>query len=663
LPSDAALNVVYSISQPAELPEHLVQTIIEKAEGNPFFLEELTRAVIEHRDCQAEMIVPDTIQGVLSARIDRLPEKHKHLLQTASVLGREFSPRLLGEVWDGSGALDALLSELKRLEFLFERTGAEESLYVFKHALTQEVAYESLLTSRRRALHAAVGRTLETFYAERLAERAEELAHHLTLGEVWEKAFVYLCTAGEKARQAFANQEAIAFYTQAIDVSGRITPSLDEAQLLPVYEGRGLVWRLLTKYDDAIADFQVMLQMARASGNQHMEGESLCYLAYAHHQKMSEDHMPFVEQYAQEALQLSQKTGDQKVRARSLVSLGTVEQVRGNLSEAVKKLEESFHIIRRGGYTDSLPPALLLLSAQNYWQGNFQSALRLSQEGVDVSRAIFDGFHELFCFGFLCQSHWSCGNYGKALVVLHEAMTKAHERENKFFLGRLTNTLGWFYHECGDIARAIEYDSESMELGRTSRVSNVEVSALINLGLDYLAFGQHDRAHSYLAPTLDRVEREAFGAHRWRWTIRLHIGLAELSYTTGDYDQALRYVEEGLKEAQRASSQKYVALGWALRGKIIAKLGDTETAGAELQRAFTLADQLQSPSLIYPIAYDLGQWNESTGNERDAMSLYGKAKATIEQMATAVEDEALRSTFLQSALVQEIHERATRLGG
>jgi tetratricopeptide (TPR) repeat protein len=144
--------------------------------------------------------------------------------------------------------------------------------------------------------------------------------------------------------------------------------------------------------------------------------------------------------------------------------------------------------------------------------------------------------------------------------------------------------------------------------------------------------------------------------------MRIFTGLAELAYTTGDYDQALRYVEAGLKEAQRTCSQKYVALGWALRGKIIAKLGDTDTAGTELQRAFSLAEQLQSPSLIYPIAYDLGQWHESIGKEREAAALYGKAKATTEQMATAVEDEVLRSAFLQSALVQEIHERVARLG-
>jgi hypothetical protein len=122
-------------------------------------------------------------------------------------------------------------------------------------------------------------------------------------------------------------------------------------------------------------------------------------------------------------------------------------------------------------------------------------------------------------------------------------------------------------------------------------------------------------------------------------------------------------VEEGLKEAQSTNSQKYIALGWALRGKIAAQLGDTDAAGTDLQRAFTLADQLQSPSLIYPIAYDLGQRHESAGQEREAVTFYGKSKATIEQMVTAMDDDALRSTFLQSALVQEIHERATRLGG
>jgi class 3 adenylate cyclase/tetratricopeptide (TPR) repeat protein len=657
-----AITIVHSTGPQQALPEHLEQVIIAKAQGNPFFLEELTRAVIEQGGTAAAIDVPDTIQGVLSARIDRLPEVHKRLLQTASVLGREFSPTLLRAIWDGRETLEPLLLDLKRLEFLYEQTSAEGTSYVFKHALTQEVAYDSLLTTRRQVLHAAAGHAMERLSQEWLMERAEALAHHFTRGEVWEKAFGYLARSGEKARQVYANQEAIAFYTQALEVSQRVLPSVEAAQLLPVYKGRGQVWFLLTKYDEAIADFQMMRQMARASGHPHQEGESLCHLASAHYQKQSEDHLPLVEHYTQEAQHLAQRLGDANILAQSLTSLGSVAMWRGNMEEAERHVAESLQISRREGYKDALVPTLQSLSSLAYWRGHWQSAIHCAQEGVTVARDVHDGFHELRCLANLSLAQWSRGDYPQAFRVTHEVLIKAREWHNMFALSRMQNHLGWFYRELGAVSRAIELDQESTDLGRTHGISNVEISALINLGLDYLTLGQHGRAESSLASTLDRVVRAAVGTHRWRWQIRLLIGLAELSYRTGDYEQAFHYVDEGLQEAQRTSSQKYVALGWTLRGKIIAQLGDTATAGSALQRAVSLAEQLQSPSLLYPIAYDLGQWNESTGKERAAAALYGKAKATIAQMAAAVEDDALRSTFLQSALVQEIHERAARLG-
>jgi tetratricopeptide (TPR) repeat protein len=397
-------------------------------------------------------------------------------------------------------------------------------------------------------------------------------------------------------------------------VSGRTIPPLDAARLPPVYEGRGLVWTLQTKYDEAIVDFQMMRQMARAAGNPH-------------------------------------KT-----------SLGFVHQVRGNLREADRKLEESLQISRREGYKDSLSQNLLWLSAHAYWQGDSQRAIQLGQEGLAVAREIHDGLSELIDLAFLPLAYWSAGDYAHALSVLREGMTKAKERENRFIVGRLMNTLGWFHSEFGAVSRAIDYDYESMELGRSHAISNVEISALINLGLDHIALGQYERARSYFEPTLDRMQREAFGAHRWRWKVRLLIGLAELFYTTGAYEQALHYVEEGLKEARTTSAQKYVAKGLALRGKILGRLGHGSAAGGELQQAFTLAEQLDNPRLFYPIAYDLGQWYESAGQEQHAAMLYGKAKATIEHMATAVEDQALRSIFLQSAPVQAILERVARTG-
>jgi class 3 adenylate cyclase/tetratricopeptide (TPR) repeat protein len=667
-------TLIASVLGVAEIPRDLRELISRKGEGNPLYLEEITRSFLEREIIQREGTgyrlrraltpndVPETIQDIIVSRLDRLSEHQKRTIQTAAVIGREFAVRLLRHIADIQEQLDDCLSELKNLELIYEKNVFPDLEYIFKHVLTQEAAYNSLLSTRRTRLHMAIGLAIEELHQERLAERYEELAHHFTQGEAWEKAFHYLTRSGDKARQAYANHEAIAFYTQGIEVSRGITPALDEAQLLPVYEGRGLVCMLQTRYDEAIADFQIMRQLARASGNPQKEGESLGHLAFVHWAKFSEDQLPFVEQYAQEAMQLFQQTRDQKILARSLTSLGLVHQWRGNLQEADRKLEESLQISRREGYKDSLAQNLLWLSAHAYWQGNSQRAIPLGQESWAVARDIHDGFSELISLAFLCLEFWSAGNYAQALHVLHEGMTKAKERDNKFILGRLTNTLGWFHSEFGDISRAVEYDHASMELGRTSGVSNVEISALINLGLDYLALGQHARASSYLEPTLERVERGASGAHRWRWKVRLLTGLAELAYTTEAYEQALRYVEDGLREAQATSSQKYVAKGWGLRGKILTALGHGEAAGAELQRALALAEQLQSPALLYPIADDLGQWYDGTGKERESATLYSMAKATIERMATAVEDQALRTIFLQSASVQAIHERIARMG-
>jgi class 3 adenylate cyclase/tetratricopeptide (TPR) repeat protein len=667
--SDSAELVQYILVGGEVAPE-LRELILSRTGGNPLFMEEFAHSLLENGSIQrkdhqyvlssepSSIQVPDTIQGIIAARMDRLEDNLKRTMQVASVIGRDFAFRILQTITGMREELKTYLLNLQGLEFIYEKSLFPELEYIFKHALTQEVAYNSLLHKRRKEIHGKIGKAIEQIYAERLEEFYEMLAYHFDQGEVWEKAFLYLFKSGDKARQAYASHEAIAFYTHAIEVSGRITPALEKQELFPVYERRGLVWLLLTKLDEAIADFQMMRQMTRASGNQRKEGESLGHLALAHLQKFSEEHLPLVEQYAQEAMQLSQQTGDQKILAKSLSSLGIVHQARGNLPEADRNLESSIQISRREEFKESLSQSIAFLGLQAYWQGHFQRAVHIGQEGLAVSRDIHDGFNELLNLGNLGLAYCGVGNYAEAFRVLHEGIRKAKERDSKFGIGRMTNTLGWLHSEFGDVVSAVEYDQESKELARMYRVSNVEISALINLGLDYFLLGQYERALSYLEPTLERVEHEAFGAHRWRWKMRLLIGLAEVHYAAGVYEQALRYVEEGIKEAQATSSQKYVAKGWALRGKIVAKLGDGDAAGAELQRAHTLAEQLHSPALFYRIAYDLGQWYETAGQEQEAAILYGKAKAAAEHMATAIEDEALRAIFLKSAPVQAIYDCA-----
>jgi len=652
------------------LPETLKSRILSQAEGNPFYVEEVIRSLIDRgaivldeasgrwqaTQDVSSIPIPDTLHGVLMARIDRLHEETRRVLQLAAVIGRIFLHRILAAISEEERELDGQLIALQREEMIRERARLPELEYIFKHELTREAAYEGLLKKQRRVFHPQVAEALERLFPERIEEQLGLLAHHFTQAEAWEKAFLYLIRSGHRARRAYANHEAIAFYTQALEVSDRITPSVDEAELLPVYEGRGVVFRLLRRLAEAIADFGMMRQMASALGNQQKEGESLFNLATVHYWRGADHEISMAEQYAQEAVRLAQLTGDQRTVAGSLTSLGLVDQTRGKLQEADRKFEESLLISRQEGYKDFMSTNLGWLGACAGFLGKYERAVATLTDGLAVARDINDGLGELVCLAFLSLAQVHLGNYGAAINTIQECKAKAEALGNPFFFARMPNHLAWIHRLFGDFSRAEALDRESAELGSPVSMPYAEISALINLGADYLGLGQVERARSHLVEVLERIESGEYGAHKILWAPRLRNTLAEACLAMGDHEEALRYVEEGLSISVASSLQKRMAEGWALRGRILAHLGKAEAAGADLQRAFALAEKLNSPSLSYPIAFDLGQWYEVAGQEREAAELYGKAKATVERMAAAMEDEALRSIFLQSAPVQAIHE-------
>jgi class 3 adenylate cyclase len=194
--------------------------VAERGEGNPFFLEELARATRDQAGGEG-VAVPETVQEVLAARIDRLTADQKAALQVAAVLGREFSLDLAEEVWDGGVPLDARLQELKGLEFLRERHGGPERIFVFTHALTREVAYDGMLEARRRDLHGRAGACLQAQASQRF-EHGELLAYHYSRSASPARAIPYLAAAGARAKDRYANEEAIRLYRQALSIIGNL---------------------------------------------------------------------------------------------------------------------------------------------------------------------------------------------------------------------------------------------------------------------------------------------------------------------------------------------------------------------------------------------------------------------------------------------------------
>jgi predicted ATPase len=212
----------------AQFPTELQTALMDKAEGVPLFIEEVTKALLDlgvlRRENSAyrvvkslsEVSVPDTIQGIIMARLDRLGEDGKRTVQLASVIGRQFLVRLLARVADLSDRLEGLLHELQALEIIYEQGLLPERAYIFKHAVIQDVAYSSLLIQRRKVLHKIVGDAIEELYQDRLEEHYPELTHHFSQGEIWDKAFFYWRQAGARTFARSALREAMTCFEQAL---------------------------------------------------------------------------------------------------------------------------------------------------------------------------------------------------------------------------------------------------------------------------------------------------------------------------------------------------------------------------------------------------------------------------------------------------------------
>ena len=246
-PDDSGL-LIRNLTRLDELPPRLKDTITEKAEGNPFYVEEVVRSLIDQgglvrdpatghyqlTDKATHISIPDTLHGVIMARIDRLDEDLKQVLRLASVVGRSFFYRVLASIAEAERELDQSLADLETRELIREKARAPELEYIFKHALVQEATYESILLGRRKEIHRQVAATIETLFPDRLEEFYSLLAYHYSKAEDWEKAQEYLFKAGDQAGSIAADAEALAHYEAG---DGRLRPGL-RRQVGPAGSGR-----------------------------------------------------------------------------------------------------------------------------------------------------------------------------------------------------------------------------------------------------------------------------------------------------------------------------------------------------------------------------------------------------------------------------------------
>lgn len=280
LSAPMSAELVGTILEGGDVVPELLELILGRASGNPLFMEELTRTLLENGSIQKKenhfalarditsVQVPDTIQGIIAARMDRLEESLKRIMQLASVIGREFAFRILENISDLKADLKSGLMNLQGLEFIYEKSLFPELEYIFRHALVQEVAYNSLLVARRKEIHEMIGKAIEHLYPDRLEEFCEMLAYHYSVGGNLAKAYEYLKRSAKKAVRNNSLFEGVRFYTEGMDVLSRLPPTdANKREQIELVLSFHMPVRRIGYSEDYLSMLQKMIAIAEEVGD------------------------------------------------------------------------------------------------------------------------------------------------------------------------------------------------------------------------------------------------------------------------------------------------------------------------------------------------------------------------------------------------------------
>jgi class 3 adenylate cyclase/tetratricopeptide (TPR) repeat protein len=584
-----------------DLPESVHDLILQKSEGNPFFVEEVIRALIDSQHIVREnshwratreivnVAIPDTLAGLLSARIDRLPNDTKHVAQTSAVLGRIFAYRALAEVCavappneridDVESHLDTLTYE----ELLRERERDLELEYIFKHALTQEAAYNLLLIRRRKELHRRAGAVLEQVYTERLDDFVPALAHHFWLGEDWERAAKYSMRAGDQAMKVYALSEALNSYERACQAFEKM-PNVPSEKLADAI----LTWApvaLKLKFDAAILERLAHAeQLARDLQDNSRLAQALAWTAHAH-------------------------------------------ALAGFPSRAIPILAESHQLATEAGDEGlAMIPEFMMVASQV--EQDPRSSLVQLKRIIDLAHKHDHKQIEAHALAAKGWAHARIGEFAQAEEDLRHAHEMVPATNSPVTEADVNTFSSWSYFEMGDPHRAVEYGQLAAEQALTAQGLECGTVGMFVLGLGHLQAQNLGGA----VTTLDEAIRLGDTLPGMKdFMPRVHATRAA-AYLLSGHSEALDDLEQALAHTRALGDQYWVAFISQYLGEAHTELGEFECA----EEYFNAAAAYYRSTGIYPslarVLHSLSLLYERQGRKIDAADARAEAQRTARQL-------------------------------
>lgn len=700
----------------ADLPEGLRNRLHERAGGNPFYVEEVVRTLIEKGAIvpedrtengvvqrywratseSAEIDIPDNLQGLLASRIDRLEEITRQVVQLASVIGRSFYHRVLAEIGKPDDmsvqVVEDQVRRLVRLEMIQEAARVPDIEYRFRNPMMQESAYQTILLKRRREFHRRVGAALEQLFPDQLAELTPQLAYHYAEAQAGAKALEYFTRAGDHAFRLFALEEALRNYDQALAWADRGDPG--DKQLIHLHQKRGRTLELLLRHDEALETYQALEQLGEARDSDELRLAGISAQGILH--TVARFDLESSREYSEKALTLARAIEDRFTEARSFWSLllaftwvdGRQAQDYGSQGlEIARELAAQLEVSNEE--LELLALLLMDLTIPLIGNGQIPSARDYATE----ARALFEQIGNLAMTATAAQRQGLAfkaeGNYAEAEEVYDHSTELDRSLGNEG--GLIGSSLGLLdiYPQVGKydafferialvkpiIARATGQPDEVVTLypvqayhalGAYERVlqlqdtmfSFIQSESLIwpDLFMCYLVRTQLELGELELA-------REAFSEIRQdsesvNYMIPLAALLpqvnAELALAEGNWQAALSHVDAFIERIRGDGMLSFLPEKLLTRGRILKAAGQMQAAWEAFREALTLAVQQNACPVLWQAAAHLAEMAQDQGDQSEAQALYEQARMAVDYIADHAGGDDLRAAFLAIPQVETI---------
>jgi DNA-binding winged helix-turn-helix (wHTH) protein/class 3 adenylate cyclase/tetratricopeptide (TPR) repeat protein len=582
----------------------LKQQVIALTQGNPFFLEESIQTLIETGGIDGargayrlvkplQMIrVPATVQAVLANRLDRLPPEEKRLLQIAAVIGMEVPGALLQALAERSEAdLRRSLAHLQAVEFLYETSFFPASAYTFKHALTHEVAYGSLLQEQRRALHGRIVEVLEALSPAQRAEQVERLAHHALRGEVWDKALAYSRQAGDKAMTRSAYWEAVGYFEQALGALQHLPASramceraIDLRLALAFALWRVGGWRRV----------QASLREAKALAEHLGDQRRLAHVSseLAEGFRLLGDYERAL-MAGQRALALAVALEDSALQVKANTQLGLIYSLRGDYGRAIEVLRQTVTSLPRQGSRERgdrpdapllWPRSWLLLCLSQV--GAFAEGRALSADLLRLAETTEPPFRLAIASYGVGLLSLRQGDLCKAIAVLERGLTVCHTHDLRDCVPILGACVGYAYALAGRLPEALTLIEQAVDQYAAMRGGTLFSAFVVWWGEAYLLAGQLDEAYTQAQRGLELSRAHQERGHE-AYALSL-LGAIAAHRAPPDVDQAEAHYQQALALAKALGMRPLQAHCHLGLGTLYAKTGQVEQAHAALSAAIDL---------------------------------------------------------------------------